>query len=78
MSKLYSKYKVLKQNSKDSSNKLYLFKSGIFLLFLDDDAKIASSLLSLKLGKLNDDILKCGFPTTSLQKYSNLLKRYRL
>ena len=61
MSKLYDKYKDLKQSSENSFKKLYLFKSGIFFIFLDDDAKIASSLLSLKLGMLNDTVCKCRF-----------------
>lgn len=74
MSKLYNKYKELKQNSNHCKNKLYAFKSGIFFLFIDSDARIASSLLNLKLGKLNDEIVKCGFPLSSLEKYTNLLK----
>lgn len=74
MSKLYRKYKELRQFSKENDKKLFAFKSGIFFLFIDDDAKIASYLLNLKLGKLNDEIVKCGFPVSSLEKYSNLLK----
>lgn len=74
MSKLYTKYKELKHFSNPTEKKLFLFKSGIFFLFIDEDAKIASSLLNLKLGKLNEEIVKCGFPTSSLEKYTNLLK----
>lgn len=33
MSKLYDNYLYLKANDKDSSNTLYIFKSGIFLYF---------------------------------------------
>ncbi len=58
MSKFYDKYKELKQNS---PNTLFLFKAGIFLLFIAEDAKIASSLLSLKLGNLNSEVVKCRF-----------------
>ena len=54
MSKLYEKYLVLKQRE---TNKLYLFKSGIFYLFLDDDAKKVSSLLNLKLTNLNKNVV---------------------
>lgn len=72
MSKLYDRYIRLKKQNKE--NTLFLFKYGIFFIFIDEDAKIASSLLNLKLGKLNDTIVKCGFPITSLQKYDALLK----
>lgn len=71
MSKLVNCYKNLK--SKDSST-LYLFKSGVFYIFLDEDAKIISNLLHLKLTNLNSEIQKCGFPANSLEKYLALLK----
>ena len=74
MSKLYKKYVELK--TKDPE-KLYLFKSGIFYIFLDNDAKLVSEHISLKLTKLNDTIVKCGFPVSNLTKYSNMLKEYR-
>lgn len=70
MSKLYKKYTELKNCDE---NQLYLFKSGMFFIFLDYDAKLISKELNLKLTKLNDSIVKCGFPINSLQKYSNLL-----
>lgn len=66
MSKLYDRYKKLKNQNCD---KLYLFKSGIFYIFLSDDAETLADLLSLKLTKLNDEINKCGFPANSLSKY---------
>lgn len=72
MSKLYEKYKILKSQN---PSKLYLFKSGIFYIFLDEDAKIMSNLLSLKLTNLNDTVLKCGFPVQNLNKYLNQIKQ---
>ena len=72
MSKLYEKYLQLK---KQNPSTLYLFKSGIFYIFLDEDAKKMSSLLNLKLTNLNDIILKCGFPINNLSKYSDLIKK---
>ncbi len=75
MSKLYENYLFLKNNDKDSSNTLYLFKSGIFFIFLDDDARKASHLLHLKLTCLTDKIVKCGFPINALEKYKKLLKQ---
>lgn len=71
MSKLYEKYLSLK---KENDSTLYLFKSGIFYIFLDEDAKKISNILNLKLSNLNENVLKCGFPVNSLQKYLNLLK----
>lgn len=71
MSKLYEKYKILKSQN---NSKLYLFKSGIFYIFLDDDAVKMSKLLNLKLVNLNQEILKCGFPVKTSEKYLNLIK----
>lgn len=70
MSKLFNIYIQLKQRD---SKTLYLFKSGIFYIFLDDDAKIINQLLDLKLTNLNTDVVKCGFPANALQKYLKLL-----
>lgn len=75
MSKLYQTYVALKVQD---STQLYLFKSGIFYIFLDEDAKLISSLFNLKLTNLNSVIMKCGFPTSQLEKYSNLLKTANL
>lgn len=72
MSKLYQKYIALKvQNSKQ----LYLFKSGIFYIFLDEDAKLMSPRLNLKLTNLNSMVVKCGFPASQLDKYVDLIKK---
>lgn len=70
MSKLYDKYLSLK---KENESTLYLFKNGIFYIFLDEDAKKMSSILNLKLTNLNDSVLKCGFPINSSQKYIQML-----
>ena len=73
MGKLYKKYISLKI---ENPNKIYLFKVGIFYIFLDDDARLMSSVLELKLTKFNSVIYKCGFPVNSSEKYFNLLKKY--
>ena len=70
MSKLYNIYINLKQ---EDSETLYLFKSGAFYIFLDEDAKIINNVLDLKLTNLNTEIVKCGFPANSLQKYLKIL-----
>ena len=73
MSKLYTKYLSLKKET--NSSKIYLFKSGIFYLFIHEDAKMMSPLLQLKLTNLNPTVLKCGFPVNSLEKYMPLLEQ---
>ncbi len=75
MSKLYDQYLFLKSTESNSENTLFLFKSGIFFIFLDNDAKIASKLFNLKLTCFVNDIVKCGFPINSLNKYINLIKQ---
>ena len=74
MSKIYDKYIELKNSPNYEENTLYLFKSGLFFIFIDKDARIVSEILNLKLSYLNENIVKCGFPIQSLQKYINLLK----
>lgn len=71
MSKLYNYYTILKMQN---PNKFFLFKCGIFFIFLDEDAKTMSKILNLKLGNLNNEIVKCGFPEVSLNKYLNILE----
>ena len=71
MSKLIDLYKSLKEQD---SNTLYLFKSGIFFIFIDDDATTVSPILNLKLTFLNQSTQKCGFPINSLDKYLRLLE----
>lgn len=70
MSKLYNRYKTLK----NKKNIIYIFKVGMFYVILDDDAKILSELLNLKLIPLNSEVNKCGFPINSLKKYEKILK----
>ena len=75
MSKLYNKYLELKSND---DSVLYLFKSGMFYIFLHENAKIVSEKLNLKLTHLNNNILKCGFPINSFTKYVGLLDYYKI
>lgn len=71
MGKLYTKYKSLKE--KDSSI-LYLFKSGIFYIGLDEDAKKLNETLGLKLTNFDGNTVKCGFPSNSLETYLTKLQ----
>ena len=75
MSKQYNSYLSMKKLDKDT---ILLFKSGIFYVLLDNDARLVSSILNLKLTHLNSEVVKCGFPINSLDKYLNLLISYKL
>lgn len=71
MSKLIKMYKDLKE--KDNKT-MYLFKSGIFYIFLDEDAKEMSKVLDFKLTNLNTEYVKCGFPSNSFDKYMSKIQ----
>lgn len=75
MSKLYKKY--LEEKRKDSNN-LYLFRSGMFYIFLDEDAKKINSITTLKLTNLNNEVVKCGFPHKCLDKYLEIFENLNL
>lgn len=66
MGKIYKQYLNLK---KQDNSSLYLFKSGLFYICLDEDANILSSTLNLKLTNFDGKVMKCGFPTNSLSNY---------
>lgn len=50
MSKLYDKFSSLKNSNKDT---LYLFKSGIFFIALNEDATKLSEIFGFKITNLN-------------------------
>lgn len=72
MSKMFKVYTDLK---KQDARTIYLFKSGIFFLCLNEDAVLISNLFNLKINHLNDTVIKCAFPCNSLEKY---LKQFHL
>lgn len=72
MSKLFETYKNLKNQDSQTA---YLFKSGIFYIFLAEDAENIGPVLNLKSTKLNDKVIKCGFPISAYDKYLNILKQ---
>ena len=71
MSKLYSKY--LEQKALNP-NILYLFKSGIFYMALNDDANRLSDALSLRVTNITDKIYKCCFPVSKSDFYFKTLE----
>lgn len=72
MSKLHNAYISIKKSDKDT---IILFKTGIFYVLLENDARLVSSILNLKLTQLNLDVVKCSFPINSLDKYLKLLTK---
>lgn len=75
MSKLHNAYLSMKKSDKDT---IILFKSGMFYILLENDARLVSSILNLKLTQLNQDIVKCNFHVNSLDKYLKLLNKHNL
>ena len=75
MSKILKQYNELKQ--KDASC-IYLFRVGIFYDILNEDAKILNEKIGLKLTSLSPEIIKCGFPLSSLDKYTKKLTDLQL
>ena len=70
MSKLIKKLNDLK---KQDASSIYIFRVGIFYNILNEDAK-----LGLKLTSLGPEIVKCGFPISSLNKYIEKFKELQL
>ena len=71
MSKLYEEYLKLKKYNNDV---IYLFKSGIFYIALENDARTLNEKLGFKLTNLNENVVKCGFPQQKLDTYINIIK----
>lgn len=75
MSKLQKQYEELK---KKDSDKIYIFRVGIFYNILNEDARLVSKEIGLKLTDLSPEIIKCGFPVATLEKYTNLLTEHNI
>ena len=72
MSKLTKQYEQLKNQNASS---IYLFRVGIFYNILNEDAKVVSEKLGLKITDLGPNIYKCGFPISQVEKYKKLLEQ---
>lgn len=75
MSKLYDKFVRLKAANNDN---VYLFKSGMFYLALNEDASKLADIFNFKVTNLNDCVTKCGFPEKILEYYSTLLNKLNI
>lgn len=72
MSKLYNSYRRLKQNN---PQKIYLFKSGMFYISLQEDAEKLSNIFGFRITKLNEEVKKVGFPINRLDYYGSKLNK---
>ena len=68
---MYNKYVELKEVN---SSTLYLFKSGAFYIFLEDDAITINKYINLKLTNFGNKYIKCGFPINIYDNYINIFK----
>ena len=75
MSKLLDQYQKLK---KENASCIYIFRVGIFYNILNEDAKILNEKLGLKLTSMSPEIIKCGFPISSLDNYTRKLDEMQL
>lgn len=75
MSKLINK---LNEFKKQDASSIYIFRVGIFYNIFNEDAKIINEKLGLKLTQLSPEIIKCGFPISSLEKYTKKLDNLQL
>lgn len=75
MSKIYNKYLKLKE---ENSNQLYLFHSGKFYIFIDEDADFINQYVVLKKTKFTNEVLKCGFPDNRLEDYLRVFSNHGL
>lgn len=75
MSSIYNKYLNLKSKNNDT---MYLFKIGKFYIFLDEDAEKINKITTLKLINHSKNVMKCGFPKESLEKYLDIFKNLNI
>lgn len=75
MSKIYAKYLELKEKN---PNKLYLFKSGKFYIFIADDCDKFNEYMVLKKVKFCNETYKCGFPENVLEDYLRVFSNHKL
>lgn len=75
MSKLLKQYEELKKKDPD---RIYIFRVGIFYNILNEDARLVSKEIGLKITDLSPEIIKCGFPVATLEKYTNLLSEHNI
>lgn len=72
---IYDKYVELKEND---DKILYLFKSGKFYIFINEDAEKISKITTLKIVNHANGVIKCWFPKDSLEKYLDIFNNMNI
>ncbi len=75
MSKIYNEYLKLKEQNPD---KLYLFKSGKFYIFVGNDCDTINNYVVLKKTNFSNESQKCGFPENVLNDYLRVFNNHKL
>lgn len=75
MSKIYNKYLELKHSD---NQKLYLFHSGKFYIFIAEDADLINQYVVLKKTKFTKETYKCGFPDSCIDDYLRVFHNHGL
>ena len=70
MGRLIDQYYFLKEQN---NKKRYVFRSGLFYILLNDDAKYISKKYNLKLTSFGNEV-KVGFPVSAKEKYMLMFK----
>ena len=47
----------------------------MFYIFIDEDVYMINKYIPLKITKLNNEVDKCGFPSSKIDKYKELFDR---
>lgn len=74
MSKILDKYNELKEKDKE---KMYMFKSGKFYIFVSEDCDRINEYVVLKKVEFSNTY-KCGFPDIALDDYLRVFKNHNL
>jgi DNA mismatch repair ATPase MutS len=75
MSKIQELYIELKEKD---PNKLYLFRCGKFYIFIGEDADKINEYVVLNKTPFTKELMKCGFPNSSLDNYMRVFKNHNL
>lgn len=71
MSEYSTLYNFLKN---DNTETVYIFHTGNFFNFVNDDANFINKELGLNITKWGNTMIKCGFPSVALENYLKKLK----
>lgn len=74
-------FKLVKENNTDINmlaKVLGIKSKSTIYRYMNEDARVVSNAIGLKLTDLSPEIVKCGFPIAKLEKYTNLLNSHNI